>query len=75
MKINGLLIGALVLAASQAVALPEDANGNGTYSMDEMVAAFPELTADDFAEIDANSDGEVDSVEYADAIAAEIIAE
>jgi len=40
-----------------------DADGNGTFSMEELMAAYPNLTAETFATIDANGDGAVDQDE------------
>lgn len=43
----------------------EDANGDGVYSMEELQAAYPDLTEDQFKLIDANADGSVDADELA----------
>ncbi|MEZ5715651.1 MAG: EF-hand domain-containing protein [Paracoccaceae bacterium] len=75
MNIKTLLAAALVLSASNAMAAVEDSDGNGTYSMEEMAAAYPDLTEEQFAQIDANADGEVDADELAAAVAAGTIAE
>ena len=63
------------LAAAQAFAdtAIEDTDGNGTYSMEELTAAFPDLTAEAFGEADANGDGQVDADELQAARDAEII--
>ncbi len=42
-----------------------DADGNGTYSYNEITAAHPEVSEDAFAEMDANGDGEIDEDELA----------
>jgi hypothetical protein len=68
MKISYLLAGALALLASQAVAAPEDSDGNGSYSMEEMIAAYPGLTEEQFADMDSNEDGVIDPTELNDAI-------
>jgi hypothetical protein len=34
-----------------------DANADGMYSMDELMAAFPEITEETFATADTNGDG------------------
>lgn len=65
MKKLTLTLAALGLAgaaAAQTVAVP-DTDGNGTYSMEELVAVYPDLTEDGFALIDANGDGSVDADE------------
>lgn len=53
----------------------EDTDGNGTYSMEEMAAAFEGLTEEQFAEIDADANGEVSAEELAAAVEAGVIAE
>ncbi len=70
MKIRALLLGAAALVASQAVASTElvDTDGNGSYSMEEMAAAYPGLTEEQFLEIDTDENGEVDEVELVEAI-------
>lgn len=40
-----------------------DVDGDGAYSMEELVAAYPDLTAETYAVIDANADGVVDADE------------
>ncbi|OED50648.1 calcium-binding protein [Rhodobacteraceae bacterium (ex Bugula neritina AB1)] len=40
-----------------------DTDGNGTYSLAELQAAFPDLTEETFATIDVNADGEADLAE------------
>jgi hypothetical protein len=61
-----VLAGAAVAQDAPAVA---DADGNGTYSMEELLVAYPALTAEGFASIDANTDGAVDAEELAAAVA------
>jgi hypothetical protein len=58
-------------AIAQDAAAPEiaDTDGNGTWSLDELVVAYPDLTAEGFASIDANADGAVDQAELAAALA------
>ena len=69
---------AAVLAMGAAVAnaqtMIEDADGNGTYSMDEMKVAYPDLTEEQFTAIDTSGDGEVDMDELAAAREAGTIA-
>lgn len=40
-----------------------DANGDGVVTIDEMQAAYPEITAEEFAAVDTNADGAVDDEE------------
>lgn len=51
----------------------EDANGDGVYSMDELVIAFPTLTEETFGIMDGNGDGAVDPEELAAADAAGLL--
>ena len=66
------LAAALVMAGAVAHAQTEvtDADGNGSFSMEEMMAAYPDLTEELFGEIDMNDDGEIDADELAAAQAA-----
>lgn len=69
MKTRVLMLAAAALVGTQAMAADlADTDGNGTYSMDEMVAAYPDLTEDEFAEADADASGEIDPGELATAI-------
>ncbi|MEI4261179.1 EF-hand domain-containing protein [Roseovarius sp. D0-M9] len=44
-----------------------DTNGDGMATMDEVQAVYPEMTAEEFSEIDANGDGAIDETEMSDA--------
>ena len=59
-------LGTAVLATS-VVAQEMDADGDGMYSMDEMMAAFPALTEETFTTADTNGDGMIDAEELAGA--------
>lgn len=62
MKNVVLTLGAMVaLTAGAALAqvTVEDTDGNGSYSMEELKVAYPDLTDDLFGEIDADGNGEV----------------
>lgn len=63
-------LGATAAMAETAV---EDANGDGVFTMDELVVAFPTLTEDTFVIIDGNGDGAVDPEELAAADAAGLL--
>ena len=57
-----LTLGAMIaLSAGAALAqvTVEDTDGNGSYSMEELMVAYPDLTEDRFGEIDADADGAV----------------
>ena len=47
-----------------------DTNGDGMITFDEMLAAVPTVTEENFLAIDTNGDGTVDADEYAAAEAA-----
>jgi cytochrome oxidase Cu insertion factor (SCO1/SenC/PrrC family) len=51
------------LAGSALAQELADTDGNGTFSLEELTAAYPDLTAETFALIDANGDGVVDQDE------------
>jgi len=54
------------LMSGAALAATEiDADGDGVFSYDEMVAAFPEMTEETYIAVDANADGMVDTEELA----------
>jgi len=46
----------------------EDRDGDGSYSFNEMLAAYPALTEETFISIDTNGDGAVDEAELATAV-------
>lgn len=52
-------------AALAQAALPmiEDTDGNGTWSLAELQAVWPDLTDEGFAAVDTNADGAADPVE------------
>ena len=49
-----------------------DLNGDGVYSMDEMLAILPDMTEDTFVVVDTNEDGLIDEAELAAATEAGI---
>jgi hypothetical protein len=56
-------------AIAQDAPKVEDTDGNGTYSMEELLAVYPTLSAEGFASIDTNADGGIDADELAAAVA------
>lgn len=52
-------------SAAIAQSLPEvpDTDGNGSWSLVELQAVWPDLTEDGFAAIDSNADGAIDAAE------------
>ncbi len=66
-KFIAILIGMGALATS-AVAMGDtfadmDTNGDGLLTIEEMQAAYPELTAEQFSELDTSGDGALDEAE------------
>lgn len=66
-KSNIALAAILAFGATAAAAqtMVEDTDGNGTYSMEELMVAFPDLTEETFTTVDTNADGQVDADELA----------
>ena len=60
-----------IAAVAQTV---EDTDGDGVFSREEIAAAFPDVSEDTFAQMDANADGMIDEEELAAAVAAGIVA-
>jgi Ca2+-binding EF-hand superfamily protein len=69
-------IALLGLAATPLLAetMVQDTDDNGSFSMEELVVAYPDLTEALFAEIDADGSGEVTEEELTAAIDAGVIA-
>ena len=67
MKLFNIATLAALVAASAAVAqtMVEDTDGDGVYSMEELMVVYPDLTEDGFAAVDTNADGAVDAEELA----------
>ncbi|MDW4547932.1 EF-hand domain-containing protein [Defluviimonas sp. D31] len=76
MKMFALALGAMTVfaAAANAQTVVTDTDGNGSFSIEELTAAYPDMTAEVFASIDANGDGAVDADELAAARESGIIA-
>lgn len=53
----------LTAFAAQAETKVTDTDGNGTFSKEEMKAAYPDLTDATFAAIDADGSGQIDADE------------
>ncbi|NNE82172.1 MAG: EF-hand domain-containing protein [Silicimonas sp.] len=68
-----LLMLVLGLGATTAMAAVEDTDGDGVYSMEELKAAYPEITDEAFEEADLNADGAIDAEELAAAEAAGLL--
>ena len=70
----GLVAGMTTLPAFAQEA-PADADGNGKWSMEELLATYPNMTEEVFAAMDTNADGEVDPAEFNAATGAELLME
>ncbi len=60
-----LAVAALGFAGAAIAQDVADTDGDGVYSMEELMAAYPDLTDEVFVLIDANADGAVDADELA----------
>jgi hypothetical protein len=63
-------ISAFGVVAANAEVVVADADNNGTYSLEELVVSYPDLTQEVFVTVDANADGAVSPEELAAAVAA-----
>ena len=61
--LTGLFTLGMVTASAAATGI--DANGDGVLTLDEVQAAFPEITAEGFTAMDKNADGMLDADEVA----------
>lgn len=77
MKTLALTLSAAALAATGAMAQDaggvQDENEDGIYSMEELTAAYPELTEEQYDAIDADGDESVTVGEFADAVEAGLL--
>ena len=73
MKKMFLMLLLLAGFGSAAMAAAEDTDGDGVYSMEEMKAAYPDITDEIFGDVDSNGDGSIDPEELAAAEAAGIL--
>lgn len=67
---------ALILAATAgavSAAGEMDTDGDGMYSFNELLVAYPALTEETYGTIDANGDGGIDDAELASALDAGIL--
>ena len=75
MKTKIALTAAILAAPAMALAQADtmDTDGDGVISFDEMVVAYPDLTDEVFAVIDADADGAVTEEEMQAAVDAGIV--
>ena len=66
----------LTLTAAPVLAetMIEDTDASGTYSMEEMTVAYPDLTEEIFAEVDTDASGDVSPEELTAALSAGVLA-
>lgn len=64
---------ALTAGLAHAQVAVEDTDGNGSYSMEELMVTYLDLTEDVFAEVDADGDGAVSADELTAAQDAQIL--
>ncbi|MBM2320909.1 MULTISPECIES: hypothetical protein [Marivita] len=64
---------ALTAGLAHAQVAVEDTDSNGSYSMEELMVSYPDLTEDVFAAVDVDGDGAVSADELAAAQDAEIL--
>ena len=74
-KLNIVTLAGIILAsAAVAATAVEDQDGDGVYSMEELAAAYPDITEEVFGIMDVDGDGAVDADELAAAQEAGLIA-
>lgn len=74
MRFLALTITAVAFAtAVWAQSVVEDADGDGMYSMEELLTVFPDITDELFVMMDLNEDGGIDPEELAAAEAAGLV--
>lgn len=75
-KMKLMLIALIAMGAANAALAQtvEDTDGDGMFSMEELLTVYPALTEERYGEIDVNGDGAVDEVELAAAQEAGLLA-
>lgn len=74
MKTQILTLAAVVAASAAFAQMADvDQDGDGMATYDEIVAVYPDVTEDQFAEIDTNGDGTLDDAEMTAAIEAGLL--
>ncbi|AKO96503.1 MAG: EF-hand domain-containing protein [Marinovum algicola] len=78
MTTKSLTLAAFVLAAASpalAQVTVEDTDADGSFSMQELQAAYPEMTVEVFAQIDVDQSGDVSEDELSVALEAGLLTE
>ncbi len=57
------VVSAFGVVPALAQTVVSDTDGNGTYSLEELQAAYPDLNQKTFNEVDVNGDGQIDADE------------
>lgn len=74
MRLVGITIACAVFgSAVWAQTMVEDSDGDGVYSMEEMRAAYPDVSEEVLVQIDVNEDGAIDEDELAAALAVGVL--
>lgn len=68
-----LTLTALTFATASFAMSDADANGDKLLTIDEVKAAYPEISEDQFSEADIDKDGALSETELADAVAAGVL--
>jgi len=68
----GLMVG-LTSVPALAQDAPVDADGNGSWSMEELQVTYPNLSEETFAAMDTSADGQIDAAEYEAAMGANLL--
>lgn len=72
-KLLTLPAAVMVMTVSAIAADLTDADGDGFFSMEEMQAVYPELSAEVFTQIDVDADGKISADEVAAATEAGLL--
>jgi len=67
------LMASLTAVPALAQDAPVDTDGNGTWSMEELQATYPNLSEETFAAMDASADGQIDAAEFEAAMGANLL--
>lgn len=69
-----LITGMMTIASAALAAFSDiDVDGDGALSGEEFVAAFPDMTGEDFVTIDLNADGAITEDEHIAAVEAGLL--
>jgi hypothetical protein len=72
-KMTALFLLTSVMGSAALAMTDADSNGDGRLSVEEFLAAYPELTATTFEATDVNEDGLIDGGEFAAGVTAGVL--